>query len=145
MIQKDTTRKRWPYNTGDCLHLYYEVIFGTKKKWSFKTGDVLQKVQFVWIFLRRPINTMSESVTVVFSSYIMETFKYRWLLNRGDLMSRFDLTICLNYCANMWIEKFDWGCQQYQSNNNFIFPSVIMADILKSVCLIIVINVSIIN
>ena len=47
-----------------------------KEKWSFKTGDLLKKVQFIWNFLWLGKKRM--------------TFKYRWLLNRGDHMNRFD-------------------------------------------------------
>jgi hypothetical protein len=50
--------------------------FGTKKKWPCNTGDLLKEVQFTWNFLWQDKKKF--------------TFKYRWLLNRGDHMGRFN-------------------------------------------------------
>jgi hypothetical protein len=57
-------------------NLYLEVMFGTKKNWTHKTGDLLKEVQFIWNFL--------------WQNKTRVTFQYRWLLNRGDRMGRFD-------------------------------------------------------
>jgi hypothetical protein len=68
----------------------------------------------------------------------------RWPHNTGlssHLYYKVLYCICFNYCANMWTEKIDWGWQKFQSNKHFIFPPVIMADILKSVCLLIVTSI----
>jgi len=57
--------------------MYYKVIFGTEKILSYnKTGDLLKEVQFIWNFLWQDKKNV--------------TFKYRWLLNRGDHKDRLD-------------------------------------------------------
>ena len=55
--------------------LYEEVTFGTNNKWPYKTDVLLNQVQFIWHFLWQDKKEM--------------TIWYRWLLNRGDRMSRF--------------------------------------------------------
>ena len=54
--------------------------FELKKMWPYKTGDFLKEVQFIWKFLWQDKKKV--------------TFLYRWLLNRGDYMGRFD---CILY------------------------------------------------
>ena len=44
--------------------------------WPYKTGDLLKKVQFICNFLWKDKKNVA--------------FKYRWSLNRGDHMDRFD-------------------------------------------------------
>jgi hypothetical protein len=62
-------------------NLYKEVTIGRKKKWPYKTGDLLRNIQFIRIFFRQDTK--------------MWPIKYRWLLNRGDRMSKFDCIIKL--------------------------------------------------
>ena len=63
---------------------------------SFKTCDLLKEVQFIWYFLWQDKKRL--------------TFKYRWLLYRGDHMGRFDcislFTIVFHIpIHNFWIKE----------------------------------------
>jgi hypothetical protein len=89
-------------------NLYKEVTIGRKNKWPYKTGDLLRNIQFIRIFFRQDTK--------------MWPIKYRWLLNRGDRMSRFDCIIkCKAYfppihthayltlqCQGQWILVVYW-------------------------------------
>jgi len=55
----------------DTLTVQSEVAFNTKKKWPLERGSIHMKFS----------TTGQEKAT----------FKYRWLLNRGNSMGRFDL------------------------------------------------------
>ena len=65
-------------------NLYQEVTFGIKQNWPYKTGDIMTEVQFI-------TNCQLQDKKNI-------TFYYRWLLNRGDTMGRFDcIYIAYNY------------------------------------------------
>jgi len=66
------TPKFWEIQSN----LYLNITFGTKKKWPNKTGGLSKEVQFIW-------NCLWQNSKKV-------TFQYRWLLDRGDRMGRFD-------------------------------------------------------
>ena len=104
--------REWCKLCSEAYHLFYEYLwieysqtcikrsFLGQLKWPYKTSDLLKKVQFLCIFLWQDKKKV--------------TFKYRWLLNRGDHMDRFDCICCsgeLKICAYadlfLWIWKIN--------------------------------------
>jgi hypothetical protein len=58
---------------------------GQRKSGLNRTGDLLKEAQFLW--------------NVPLQDKKHETFKHRWLLNRGDCMDRFDCSLKIDELA----------------------------------------------
>jgi hypothetical protein len=117
--------REWCKLCSEAYHLFYEYLwieysqtcikrsFLGQLKWPYKTSDLLKKVQFIYIVLWQDKKKM--------------TFKYRWLLNRGDHMDRFDCICCsggLKICAYadlfLWIWKINKIKKKLLVNKNII-------------------------
>ena len=85
--------------------------FWDKEKVADRTGDLLIEVKFIWNLLRQDKKKL--------------TYKYRWLLNRGDLLSRFDCryrrSVLIIHFTYILVYPFSIIC-----DINVIFQSVML-------------------